>query len=327
MKVLSPQHLTQEKIVMGIAGALFIVFSLTLERFFVVENLFTLVRNVSALGILATAMAVVVLGRGIDLSIVSTMAMSTAWAFYLGGHGFSIETALIIGLSFALLVGLTNGLIIAYAEIPAIFCTLAMGIFVFGIVRLKLIDFEVVYMPPNASAIVWMGNGYLFGIVPMPVIFFIVVLALTALFLKFTRPGQQIYSIGDNLEASRIVGIPVRPIIVLQYTLSALIGYISGIISAVTVASVNTRQVTGTFIYDVLLVVVIGGISLSGGRGGIRNVVVGTLLIGVLWNGMTIMDIQYTLQNVIKSCILLIAIIIDSLMNPRDEQTAQQGDI
>jgi ribose transport system permease protein len=77
----------------------------------------------------------------------------------------------------------------------------------------------------------------------------------------------------------------------------------------------------------VLLVVVIGGISLSGGRGGIRNVVVGTLLIGVLWNGMTIMDIQYTVQNLIKSCILLIALIIDSLMNPRDEQTAQQGDI
>jgi ribose transport system permease protein len=327
MKVSPLHHLTQEKIVIGIAAALFIVFSVTLKRFFVAENLFTLLRNVSALGILATAMAVVVLGRGIDLSIVSTMAMSTAWAFYLAGHGFSIETALIIGLGFALLVGLINGLIIAYAEIPAIFCTLAMGIFVFGIVRLELIDFEVVYMPPNASSIVWMGNKYLFGIIPMPVIFFIAVLTLTALFLKFTRPGRQIYSIGDNLEASRIVGIPVRPIIVLQYTLSALIGYISGIISAVTVASVNTRQVTGTFIYDVLLVVVIGGISLSGGRGGIRNVIVGTLLIGVLWNGMTIMDIQYVLQNVIKGCILLIAIIIDSLMNPRDEQTAQQGDI
>ncbi|MGC1402234.1 MAG: ABC transporter permease [Thermodesulfobacteriota bacterium] len=325
--MISRLYLTQEKIVIGIAAALFIVFSVTLSRFFVAENLFTLVRNVSALGILATAMAVVVLGRGMDLSIVSTMAMSTAWAFYLAGHGFSIETALIMGLGFALLVGLINGLIIAYAEIPAIFCTLAMGIFVFGIVRLKLIDFEVVYMPPNATAITWMGNEYLFGIIPMPVIFFIVVLVLAALFLKFTRPGQQIYSIGDNLEASRIVGIPVRPIIVLQYTLSALIGYIAGIISAVSVASVNTHQATGTFIYDVLLVVVIGGISLSGGRGGIRNVIVGTLLIGVLWNGLTIMDIQYTLQNVIKSCILLIAIIIDSLMNPRDEQTEQQGDI
>ena len=327
MKVSPLLHLTQEKIVIGIAAALFILFSVTLSRFFVADNLFTLVRNVSELGILGTAMAVVVLGRGIDLSIVSTMAMSTAWAFYLAGHGFSIETALIIGLGFALMVGLINGLIIAYAEIPAIFCTLAMGILVFGIVRFKLINFEVVYMPPSGSAIAWIANKYLFGIIPMPVIFFIVVLALAALFLKFTRPGQQIYSIGDNPEASRIVGIPVRPIILLQYTLSAFIGYIAGIISAVTVASVNTHQVSGTFIYDVLLVVVIGGISLSGGRGGIRNVVVGTLLIGVLWNGMTIMDIQYSMQNLIKSCVLLIALIIDSLMNPRDEQTAQQGDI
>ncbi len=76
-----------------------------------------------------------------------------------------------------------------------------------------------------------------------------------------------------------------------------------------------------------ILVVVLGGIGLSGGKGGIRNVIVGTLLIGVLLNGMTIMDIQYTVQNVIKGIILLTAIVIDTILNPRDEQTAQQGDI
>lgn len=202
-----------------------------------------------------------------------------------------------------------------------------MGIFIFGIVRFKFIDFEVVYMPPNAAPIAWMGNQYLFGVIPMPVIFFVLVAGLTALFLNFTRPGQQIYSIGDNFEAARIVGIPVRPIIILQYTMSAFIGFFAGILSAVSVAAVNTRLATQTFIYDVLLVVVIGGISLSGGRGGIKNVIVGTLLIGILWNGLTIMDIQYTFQNVIKSLILLTAFIIDSIMNPRDEQTEQQGDI
>jgi ribose transport system permease protein len=80
-------------------------------------------------------------------------------------------------------------------------------------------------------------------------------------------------------------------------------------------------------IYDVILVVVIGGVGLSGGRGTVRNVLVGTLLIGVLMNGMTIMDIQYTVQNVIKSLILLVAVVADSVVNPRDEQTGQQGDI
>ena len=89
----------------------------------------------------------------------------------------------------------------------------------------------------------------------------------------------------------------------------------------------NTRIAISTYVYDVILVVVLGGIGLSGGKGGIRNVIVGTLLIGVLLNGMTIMDIQYTVQNVIKGVILLTAIVIDTIVNPRDEQTAQQGDI
>ena len=79
--------------------------------------------------------------------------------------------------------------------------------------------------------------------------------------------------------------------------------------------------------HDVILVVVLGGVGLSGGRGGVRNVLVGTLLIGTFLNGMTIMDVQYTMQNAIKAVILLAAIVIDQLINPRDEQTSQHGDI
>jgi ribose transport system permease protein len=89
----------------------------------------------------------------------------------------------------------------------------------------------------------------------------------------------------------------------------------------------NTRLALSTYVYDVILVVVLGGIGLSGGKGGVRNVIVGTLLIGVFLNGMTIMNVQYTVQNVIKGVILLTAIVIDTILNPRDEQTAQQGDI
>jgi len=119
----------------------------------------------------------------------------------------------------------------------------------------------------------------------------------------------------------------VRPLVVPQYVFSSLVGYAAGLIMATGVTLMNTRIVNSTLLYDVILVVVLGGISLSGGKGGVRNVIVGTLLIGTLLNGMTIMDIQYTGQNVIKSVILLIAIVVDSVLNPRDEQTAQQGDI
>ncbi len=319
-------HLTQEKIVIIIAGILFVIFSIALKGFLEINNIFSLVRNVSTLGILGVAMAIVVVGRGIDLSIVANMAMSVAWAFYLAGHGFSVTAALVMGLGFALSIGLLNGFLIAYAEIPAIFGTLATGIFAYGLVRFYLIDLDVIYLPPNGDAIAWVGTKYILGI-PMPVILFALVASIAAFFLSYVKSGKQIYTIGDNLEAARICGMPVRPIIVLQYVLSALIANVAGIILATAVAGMNTRLANSTLIYDVILVVVIGGISLSGGRGGIRNVIVGTILIGILLNGMTIMDIQYTLQNIIKSAILLIAIIVDSLSNARDEQTAQQGDI
>jgi ribose transport system permease protein len=132
---------------------------------------------------------------------------------------------------------------------------------------------------------------------------------------------------GDNFMAARNMGIPVRPMIVLRYVLSALISFAAGLLSAASLLSMNTRIVNSTLLYDIILVVVIGGIGLSGGKGGVRNVIVGALLIGIMQNAMTIIDISNIYQNLIKSTILLIAIVIDGVLNPRDEQTAQQGDI
>ena len=168
--------------------------------------------------------------------------------------------------------------------------------------------------------------AYVAGI-PVPVIVFALVCAGAAAFLRYVKSGRFIRAIGDNPLTARITGLPVRPIVVMQYMLSAFIGFLAGVVTATSVNSMNTRIANSTLVYDIILVVVLGGIGLSGGRGGIRNVIVGTLLIGILINGMTIMDIQYTVQNVIKSVILLAAIVADTIINPRDEQTAQQGDI
>ena len=107
---------------------------------------------------------------------------------------------------------------------------------------------------------------------------------------------------------------------------SALIAFAAGILTASSLHSINVRVVI-TLLYDIILVVVIGGIGLNGGTGGMRNVIVGALLIGIMQNAMTIIDISNIYQNLIKSTILLIAIVVDGLLNPRDEQTAQQGDI
>ncbi len=224
------------------------------------------------------------------------------------------------------MIGVINGVLIAYVEIPALFATLGMAALVYGFVRWALVPLYVVYLPPNANVIAWIGGGFLWG-APTPVLFFVLIAFLCFVFLSFTKQGQFVYAIGDNFAAARISGAPVRSVIVLQYTIAASIAYVAGMMTATAVSSMNTAVAISPMIYDVILVVVLGGISLSGGRGGIRNVLVGTLLIGILLNGMTIMNIEYTLQNVIRSVILLAAIVLDSLINPRDEQTDQQGDI
>src|SRR5260370_660200 len=171
-----------------------------------------------------------------------------------------------------------------------------------------------------------LGQGNLLGI-PMPIVMFALCCIAVAFFLRQTRLGAYIYAIGDNPNGARVTGIPTRPIIVLQYVLAAMIGCVAGLILAASVNSMPTRIFNSTLIYDVILVVVLGGIGLSGGRGGVLNVVIGTLLIGTMLNGMTIMDVSYSAQNLIKGVVLLVAVIADSFLNPRNEETAQQGDI
>lgn len=318
--------ITQEWIVFALAVVIFALFSLILRGFATVDNMLALVRNVSILGILSVGMALSVLGRGIDLSIVATMAVSVAWMILMLGEGVAPPTAFALAFAFVVLVGAANGFLVAYVEIPAVFTTLAMGGLVYGLGRFAMISVDIVNLPPGQDWLRGFGSGTVAGI-PAPVIVFAVVCVVAYLFLSYAKAGRFVYALGDNPAAARISGVPVRPLIVLQYVIAALIAFCAGLVMTANVDSMNTRIVNSTLVYDVILVVVLGGIGLGGGKGGIRNVVVGTLLIGILLNGMTIMNIPFLMQNIIKGIILLAAIVADTLLNPRDEQTSQQGDI
>ncbi|MGO9770531.1 MAG: ABC transporter permease [Roseiarcus sp.] len=321
-----PLAFTQEGIVFFIFLLAFAGFSIFLKGFFTVDNIGSLLQNVAILGILGVAMGLVIIGRGIDLAIVSVMAITMAWSITLMDQGYSPLLCLLAGLVLALIVGAIQGVLIAYVEIPAIFATLAMSSVVYGFGRIVLIDQDIIHLSVDVGGLRRIGTGMFLG-VPTPV----VLLGLTALavflILRNTKPGIFIRSMGDNPLRARIAGMPVRPLIVLEYMISSGIGCLGGLIMAMLVGSMNTRIVNSTMVYDVVLVVVLGGIGLSGGKGGVRNVLVGTLLLGTVLNGMTILDVPYTIQNIIKGLILLIAITADSIVNPRDEQTSQQGDI
>ena len=319
-------RLSQQGIVFAIFVLLFAGFALLLPGFRSASNLLGLLQNVAILGILGLGMAIVVIGRGIDISMVAVLAVPAGLVLQMVQDGHSLQVAFGCALALALVFGLINGWLIAYAEVPSLFTTLASGLFLAGLGQVALFRLDIVQWSPQLDSFAWVGRDTLAG-VPMPVIVFGAVALLVSFFLRKTRLGIYVYAVGDNPFGARTTGIPTRPVIVLQYVLAGLIGMFAGLVMAASVNSMPTRIYNSTMIYDVILVVVLGGIGLSGGRGGVVNVVIGTLLIGTLLNGMTILDVSYSAQNLVKGVILLIAILIDSFVNPRNEETAQQGDI
>ncbi|RBP88594.1 monosaccharide ABC transporter membrane protein (CUT2 family) [Rhodobacter sp. 140A] len=317
--------ITQESVVTAIAALLFVVFSIFLNNFLTQGNILALLKNVAILGTLATGMGFIVVGRGIDLTMVAVMVVGVAFAIWLSTLGQGFFGAIVIGGGLVAVCGLVTGLLIAVAEIPPIFATLAMASVIYGGGRVAFSS-DVLYAPANVAWLSFIGSGTLLGL-PASVAIFLALAALVAAFLRLTRFGRFVYATGDNPHAARTMGLPTRPVLIAQYVVAALIAYLAGILLTGLVSSINTRLYNSTLIYDVLLVVVLGGISLSGGQGGVRNVLVGTVLVGILINGMTILNFSYTSQNLIKSVILLAALALDAVINPRDEQTSQSGDI
>ena len=270
-------------------------------------------------------MALVVIGRGIDISLIAALAVPPGLVLQMvqDGHGlpFSILTALLLSLVF----GAINGWLIAYAEVPSLFTTLASGLLLAGLGQAVLFKLDVVQWSPGMDGFEFLGQGNVLG-VPMPIIVFAIACGLVAFLLRRTRIGAYIYAIGDNPFGARVTGIPSRPIIVLQYVLSALIGCFAGLVTAASVDSMNTRIFNSTLIYDVILVVVLGGIGLSGGRGGMPQCHRRHASDRHAAQRHDDHGRSYTAQNLIKGVVLL-AIVIDTILNPRNEQTAQQGDI
>jgi ribose transport system permease protein len=304
---------SQEQIVLLITIALLILFSLTLPGFSSVANLLNLVRSISILGILGLGMGLIVISRGIDLSEVAIMAGSWAVGLIEMQMGMPIFWASVLALAVALSIGAINGIMVAFVEAPALFVTLAAGSVIYG-GAFWFAPVWVVYAPTNAQSLLFLGAGHLFG-VPMPIFVFALCALIVHLFLSRTSTGRFIYSQGDNPEAARLSGIALRPLIVLEYMI--VVG---------TTGSIQMAVVQGTYVFDVILVVVLGGISLIGGRGGVFSVVVGCALIGTLLNAFTIMDVNSEVQNIIRGVVLLAAIILDNWLHPRDEETARQGD-
>ena len=315
---------SQEQIVLLITLALLAAFSVALPGFASVANLLNLLRSISVLGILGLGMGLIVISRGIDLSEVAIMAAGWSVALIEMQRGMPIPLAVLLALGISAAIGMANGFIIAFIEAPPLFVTLASGFVIYG-VAFWLAPAWVIYAPANAHDLLLLGRGHLFG-VPLPIFVFAGAAIAMHLFLTFTSIGRFIYAQGDNPDAARLAGISIRPLTVLAYTIVAGLAWLAGLVWIGATGSMQMQVTQGTMVFDVILVVVLGGVSLAGGRGSVLSVVVGCGLIGTLLNAFTIMDVNTEIQNIIRGVVLLAAILLDNWLHPRDEETARQGD-
>lgn len=316
---------TQEQIVLGVTIMLIALSIVTLPAFRTVGNIISLLNNVSIVGIAALGGGLVIIARGLDISQVGSMVLGPAVALSLVQAGHSTPLALSFGLAATLLLGIVNGFVIAFIEMPALFATLATNLITYGVIAVFLTQSQVVvYVPQHFHALLFAGTKI--GPLPIPIILFAISAVIVSIGLRYTRIGRLIYAHGDNPVAAREIGISIRVLTIFEYMLSAALAYVAGLALMGVIATVNTQVVTGSMIFDIILIAVVGGISLFGGRGGVWSIIVGALLIGVVLNMMTLLNFSNDLQNIIRGLVLLGAIVIDNRLHPRDEETARQGE-
>jgi len=290
---------------------LVLFFSFASEDFFASSNLLNVARQVSMMGIAAVGFSFVLLLGGIDLSIgslVSLVNIVTAWLMV--NAGWNPVPAVILALVLSAAVGFSNGWIIANLQMPPIIVTLAMMIIIEGVAYLICRGLPIFGFPKSFSVI---GQGYV-GPVPIPVIIMAVIMGLGMFILKNTYFGRYFYAVGGNEEAAELSGIDVKRVKYLVYTLS---GFFAGIAGIVILSRTNSGQVlSGKGLeFDVLTACVLGGVSVSGGVGKISNVLAGILVLGVLSNGLVLLDVSQFVQMVIKGAVLLAAVALDCLQH------------
>ena len=298
---------------------LMVFFSVTSENFLHTNNLLNIARQVSMMGIAAVGFTFVLLLGGIDLSIGSVVTLVNIVAAWLMIHGHQNPVvACTLAVILAAGIGFLNGWIVAKINMPSIIVTLSMMIIVEGAAYL-VCDGLPIFGFPKAFAV--LGQGYLGG-VPIPVIIMVAVLAIGAFILNKTYFGRYFYAVGGNEEAAKLSGISVIGIKYLVYTLSGLFAGISGI---VLLSRTNSGQVMAGkgFEFDVLTACVLGGVSVTGGVGKISNVVAGVMILGVLNNGLVLLNVNQYAQMEIKGIVLLFAVAFDTIQKNRKRKEAK----
>jgi inositol transport system permease protein len=287
------------------------------ERFLSVRNLTNILTEVSIYGIVAVGMTYVILTGGVDLAVGSLLAfaaMTSAWVLQRLGADFAMSWLLALCLSTAVgaAVGWIHGKSITLLGVPPFIVTLG-GMTVWRGGTLILNDGAPI--SGFSESYRWWGVGDVLG-VPAPVLVFIVVAGAGYVVQRYTRYGRRIYAVGGNPEAARLCGVDVKGVLTSVYVLVGLLSGLAGFLLSARLGSAEAVAGTG-YELRVIASVVIGGASLFGGLGGVGGTIVGALLIGVLTNGLVMMQVSSYWQQVVIGAVIVLAVAVDTLAKSR----------
>lgn len=276
--------------------------------FISVSNLMNVLRQVSINALIAFGMTFVILTGGIDLSVGSTLALTGAVTAGLMASGVDPIFAMLLGLLLGAVLGAINGIIIAKGKVAPFIATLATMTIYRGL-TLVYTDGRPISGLGDSLTFQMLGKGYFLGI-PIPVVTMIISFAILYFILKKTTFGRRVYAVGGNEEASILSGINADRIKIYVYS---LLGLLAAVASLILTSRLNSAQPTAgeMFELDAIAAVVLGGTSLTGGRGWIVGTLIGALIIGVLNNGLNLIGVTSFFQQVVKGAVILLAVLLD----------------
>ena len=294
--------------------ALSAVLSVGSDAFLTVPNVMSVMRAFSMTAIMAIGQTLVILTAGIDLSVGSTMGLAGLLTAILIRDGYPISMAVLVGLLTGAAMGASNGLMITKLQLPPFIATLGTLSIGRGLMYWITHGWPVTLSLSNV-AFLELGQGYI-GPVPVPVVLMLLLVAVFSIFMGRTYIGRQVYAVGGNEEASRLSGIRVDGIKLMVYTLSGVLSAIAGLILLARMVSAQPMAGLG-YELPVIAASVIGGTSLMGGEGTVLGCLMGAALMGVLTNGMVLMNVDTYAQQAVTGAVIILAVAIDQYRQRR----------
>lgn len=274
--------------------------------FLSVTNLFNVFKQITVAGIVGCGMTFVILTGGIDLSVGSILGLSSVLASGVLASTGNTAVAVAVSLTVGIACGAVNGFFVSVCGIPPFISTLGMMTLLRGVI---LVYTKGSPIPIKSDAYKFFGKGSIAGI-PVPVIILIIVFLLAHYILTQTSYGRSVYAVGGNREAARLSGIRVKTSEFLVYTLNGLMCGMAGLILTARLGSAQSTSGTGIEM-DAIAAVILGGTSLSGGVGFVLPTVVGAMIMGIIDNILTLMNVNPHATNIVKGAVILIAVLVD----------------